>query len=84
MYEQIFNKLDLRREEVKQEFEKKLDEYYKKLRLDLEADKASAIQKLEQNSIQENPIVYFKLENSEIENSNDLTLEAPTSHLTRF
>ena len=47
-YEQIFNELDLRREEVKREFEKKLDNYYTKLRRDYEAEK-SAIQKLKSN-----------------------------------
>ncbi|CAF0778927.1 unnamed protein product [Brachionus calyciflorus] len=47
-YEQIFNQMDLRREKLKIEFEKKLDEYLQ-LRSEYEEKKKLNIKKLEQN-----------------------------------
>ena len=46
-FERIYNDLDIRREELKIELEKIVDDYYMKLRNDLEAIKRFAIEKLE-------------------------------------
>ncbi|CAF1048857.1 unnamed protein product [Brachionus calyciflorus] len=71
-YERIFNQLELRKDEVKRELNKEIDDYYNKLRSNLEAEKLLSIRNLEQNSIEEISLLNFKIEKTDIDNANEL------------
>ena len=80
-FETILNDLDVRREEVKKDFEKKVDKYYTSLRAELEDLKVSSINKLEQNLTQETESVDFLLKNLIID---DKSIENIQSNLDQL
>ena len=83
-FERIYNVLDIRREELKIEFEQKLDNYYMKLKSDLDAKKILTIEKLEQ--YQKTEMMDCCLDESLVNNSIDLNdkIESIESNLKQI
>ena len=81
-FETVLNDLDVRREEVKKEFEKKVDNHYTYLRKKLEDLKVSSINKLEQNLNQETESVDFLLKNLIIDDNSIDKIQSNLEQLT--